>query len=315
MLYITGITGHSGRWLLKRLDQEGYKEKIRCVMRQSKENKPDKYKAFDNCGLDLEFVVGNLEDENFLAETLKGVETVVHISGIGFSPKIIAAAISNNVNWVILVHTTGRYSKYKSASEEYIKIEDGILKLCEAVTQNKRTLNCTVLRPTMIYGSSMDKNMYRLVGYLAKHRFFPLFGDGSNLMQPVHARDLGNAYYQVLTHPEATMNRSYNLSGKEPITYVDIIKTICRQLNKKPVIVKLPIALSIFAAKVYNTFFKNAVISVEQVMRMQEDKAFGYEAARADFGYSPMSFEDGAREEVDEYLRGVRVDFSNIKYQ
>jgi hypothetical protein len=33
---------------------------------------------------------------------------------------------------------------------------------------------------------------------------------------------------------------------------------------------------------------------------MQEDKAFGYEEAKRDFGYDPIGFEDGIREEVQE---------------
>ena len=59
---------------------------------------------------------------------------------------------------------------------------------------------------------------------------------------------------------------------------------------------------SILAARVYNAIDSNAIISVEQVLRMQEDKAFDYEDAIRDFGYSPVSFEDGIVEEVNEYL-------------
>lgn len=313
MLFITGITGHSGRWLLKRLDSEGYSGKIRCSMRESRDSSPEKYKIFEECRLDIEFAVGDLEDENFLTQALKGVDTVIHIAAISFSPNIIRAAISNHVNWAILVHTTGRFSRYKSASEEYVRIEDAILERCKG-KERGRVLNCTILRPTMIFGSSLDRNMYRLVGYLDRHKIFPLFGDGSNLMQPVHARDLGNAYYEVLIHPATTMNKEYDLSGKEPVTYLHIIQTIKRYLNSNIRIIKFPISLSIFAAKVYNALFKNAIITVEQVMRMQENKAFRHEAATRDFGYAPISFEEGIYEEVQEYLSGVRVDYTGIKY-
>ena len=67
-------------------------------------------------------------------------------------------------------------------------------------------------------------------------------------------------------------------------------------------IIKVPLGLSIFGAKVYNALNKKAVISVEQVLRMQEDKAFDYEDAVRDFGYSPTSFQEGIRGEVEEYL-------------
>lgn len=306
MLYITGITGHSGRWFFSRLESEGYQGSIRCVMRECQSNAPEKYKLFEHTKLNIEFAVGDLNDEQFLDESLHGVERIVHIAGITYSGKIAAAAVKNSVPWIILVHTTGRFSKYKSASEIYIDIEDNIL------SSNK--IAHTVLRPTMIYGSSCDRNMYRLIGYLNEHRFFPLFGNGKNLMQPVHARDLGYAYYDVLMKPEVTMNKEYNLSGKEPLSYLTIVKTILNYLGKKKVIIPIPISISIFAARVYNKLFRQAIITVEQVMRMQEDKAFDHKAALHDFGFDPISFEEGIKEEIDEYLSGIRVDYSNIKY-
>ena len=61
--------------------------------------------------------------------------------------------------------------------------------------------------------------------------------------------------------------------------------------------------MSLLGAYVYNFLFSSAIISVEQVQRMMEDKAFPYDDARNDFGYSPMSFEDGIKGEVEEYLR------------
>lgn len=323
MLYITGITGHSGRWFLKRLEAECYDGKIRCVMRQTKEEAPDKYALFEDCNLDLEFAIGDITDPIFLFESLTDVHTIVHTAGIDKSTNLMKAAQERNVHWAILVHTTGRFSKYKSASAGYIKIEDDILEarnnMLQSVSRGKmkteQVLNCTILRPTMIYGSSSDMNMYRLIGYLSKHLLFPLFGNGSNLMQPVHARDLGNAYYDVLMNPEKTMNKEYDLSGKEEITYIAIIQWIKKYLNSSVKIVRIPMNLSILAAKVYNAIFgKKAILTVEQVLRMQEDKAFSHQAATSDFGYDPLSFEDGIKEEVEEYLSGTRVDYSNIKY-
>lgn len=52
-----------------------------------------------------------------------------------------------------------------------------------------------------------------------------------------------------------------------------------------------------------------AMISVEQVLRMNEDKVFSHEDASADFGYSPKGFEEGIRGEVEEYLQDKRSPF------
>ena len=248
MILVTGITGHSSKWFLQKLINEKYQGKIRCLVRES-----SNAKLIDNSHLNIEKVYGSLEDIEFVESAMEGIKTVIHIASIVFSTTLINAAIKNGVEWAILVHTTGRYSKHKSASEEYKRIEDGIL--------NKRDqIGITVLRPTMIYGSSEDRNMYKLIDYLYKHKFFPLFGKGDNLMQPVHAKDLGYAYYDVLMNKDKTFNREYNLSGKEPITYIDLIKTVSSNIGKNNIIIKIPLRTSIIAAKIYNSFIKKAPI-------------------------------------------------------
>ena len=295
MVLITGVSGHSGRWLAKRLSKEGYTGAIRCTLRPSSDA------AFlDNTDLNISKFTGDLADPEFLDRILPGVDTVLHIAGIKLSRNIVEAAIRKGIRRAILVHTTGRFSKFKSAAEGYTRIEDGILGLRERIA-------VTILRPTMIYGSSRDQNMYKLVDYLYRHKFFPIFGSGNNLMQPVHARDLGNAYYDVLMKPDATANREYDLSGKEPVRYIDLVRTVSRALGRQNILVPIPMSLSLFAAKTYNRVSASARISVEQVMRMSEDKAFAHDSAARDFGYSPLSFHEGIQEEIQEYLetRGV----------
>lgn len=289
MLFVTGITGHTGRWFLKRLQVEGYTGKIRCLVRSPE------VPILKGCNLNIELVVGSYDDLDFLTEAMIGVETVLQIVHIHCTEKIVEAAVRNKVKWLICVHTTGRFSKYKSASEEYIRIEESILK-------RRNEIDITVLRPTMIYGSSADRNMWKLIDFLYCSKLFPMFGSGRNLMQPVHAKDLGNAYYDVLVNPGITKNKEYDLAGKEPIEYISIIQTITKRLNKNPLIIKLPVWFSILSARVYNAVSGSPKISVEQVMRMQEDKAYSYNLAYSDFGYNPVSFAEGIKGEIEEYL-------------
>jgi hypothetical protein len=65
--------------------------------------------------------------------------------------------------------------------------------------------------------------------------------------------------------------------------------------------------LSLLGVKAYNAVSKNPQISVEQIMRMNEDKVFSHEAAFRDFGYRPASFPEGIRAEVEEYLAGMKL--------
>ena len=59
---------------------------------------------------------------------MKGSKTVLHIASIKLSTNVIKAGSEIGVDWFICVHTTGRYSKFKNASAEYIKIEDTLIK-------------------------------------------------------------------------------------------------------------------------------------------------------------------------------------------
>ncbi len=300
MILVTGITGHSGSFFLKRLVAENYTGKIRVIVRENSQTK-----LIDESGLDIEKVVGDLTDLAFLETAMKDVETVIHITAIHYSKGLVDVAIKSGVKWAILVHTTGRYSKYKSASEEYIAIEDAIL-------TKKAQIGVTVLRPTMIYGSSRDQNMYKLVDYLYRHRFFPLFGKGENLMQPVHAKDLGDAYYDVLVNQSITINHNYNLSGKHPIQYGDLVRFVVKELNTKCSVLQFPIWVSVWGARAYSLVSKNPLISVEQVLRMQEDKVFSHEKAKKDFGYNPVSFQEGIKGEIEEYLLSKNVVYNEI---
>lgn len=290
MLFITGATGHSGVWFLKYLNETNICKNIKCVIRNE-----EKLKYLQNENLNIIPQFGDLENLDFLEKSMIGCKTVLHIASIYYSENIVRAAIKNNVEWCILVHTTGIFSKYKSASEEYRKIENSLEKY-------KDKIKITILRPTMIYGSDKDRNMIKLIDFLYRFKFFPLFGDGENLMQPVHAKDLARAYIQVLTNKDVTIGKNYNLPGKFPIPYIQLIRVVSSNLGKKNVIVKLPIGLSIFLAKLYNFLTTKAIISVEQVLRMQEDKAFDYQKASNDFGYNPIDFETGIKEEIQIYL-------------
>jgi len=298
LLYVTGITGHSGSWFLERMEREAAKiggmplpfAGVRCAVRPGSDAS-----RLEASPLGIEIARGDLDDIDFLLRSMRGARAVLHIASIFTSPNVAEAALRSGVEWLVMVHTTGRYSKYKSASEEYIRIEEAILSMRDKI-------GVTVLRPTMIYGSSRDRNMWKLVDFLHRHTLFPLFGAGANLMQPVHARDLGNAYYDVLANRERTFNRDYNLPGKRPISYLDLVRRVSRTLGRRNVIVKVPLPLSILGAKLYNAVSRTPVISVEQVLRMQEDKAFDYVDAARDFGYAPLSFEEGIVEEVREYL-------------
>ena len=288
-ILVTGASGQSAQFFFERLVKENYQKKIKCLLRA--DSKVDHLKSFN---LKFEFTIVDFNNIESLKSSMKGMKTLLNIAGIRISEQIIRAGTEAGINWFICVHTTGRFSKFKTKSAKYIEIEDRLL--------NKFS-NLTILRPTMIYGSSRDKNMHKLIKYMHKSRFFPVFGNGKNLMSPIHAKDLGDAYYDVLQNRNSTLGKQYNLTGKDDITYISILKETSSLMEKKIIFVYLPFWFCLASVYLLNLVFKsNFPVLVEQVYRMKEDKIFSSENALADFGFLPMSFKEGMSIQVKEFL-------------
>ena len=294
MLLVTGITGHTGRYFLQELINNKYEGKIRCIVRETSDTS-----LIDNSGLNIEKVVGDVNDGEFINNSMIGVNTVMHIYNIHHSSMIVQAAINNNVKRAILVHTTGIYSKFKDASEGYKNIEKKVAEL----TKNP---NCptkvTILRPTMIYGDLCDHNMSKFIKMIDKIRIMPVINSGNSLLQPVNARDLGKAFYTVLMLPKETQGKAYNLSGNSPIKMIDVFRLISKELNKKTIFISVPLGLGVFMARVLKIISIGKIDYVEKVQRMGEDRNYSHEEATKDFGYKPMTFEEGISIEVRQYL-------------
>lgn len=295
MLLITGITGHTGRYFLQELINHKYESPIRCIVRETFDTS-----FIDNIDLNIEKVVGNLDNQKFIEKVMVGINTVMHIYNIHHSPVIIRSAIKNNVKRAILIHTTSIYSKFKKASQEYKNVEKKVLEL---TNDNHCPISITILRPTMIYGDMRDRNMSKFIKIVDKLRVIPVINGGDSLVQPVNARDLGRAFFAVLMSPEKTAGMNYDLSGDKPIKMIDMFKIISNELNKKTIFVSIPSCLGVFMVKVLKALTLGKIDYIERVQRMGEDRSYSHDDAVKDFEYNPMSFEKGVHIEVQEHLK------------
>ena len=159
----------------------------------------------------------------------------------------------------------------------------------------------TILRPTMIYGRTSDRNVIVFIKMVDKLRFFPVVNHAKYLLQPVHAKDLGNAYYQVLVNASVTRNKNYILSGKEAILLIDMLKIIGDYLEKKNTFISIPFPIAYIGAYCLYILTIGKVDYREKVQRLVEPRVFSYREASLDFGYSPMSFKEGVKDEIIEY--------------
>ncbi|AFV10513.1 NAD-dependent epimerase [Thermacetogenium phaeum DSM 12270] len=282
MLFITGVTGLTGRFLIDCLREAGYRGPIRCLVREHSDVSWIRDK--DN----TELYLGDVSNVKSLKVGLKGIEGVIHLVNIRFSPQIIEACHSANVKRVIIVSTTGIYSKYRECSEEYKSLEKIII---------ESGLDYTIIRPTMIYGNQRDKNIHRLIMIIDKFPVIPVVGDGTGLMQPIYARDLARAIAEAYVRP-VSIGKAYNVAGKNPIKYIEILKLIADKLRKRRLFVKIPYSISLLAGYI-GSLLNSKLIDVEKVKRVREDKVFDYSDAVRDLDFSPISFEEGIQLEIN----------------
>lgn len=293
ILAVTGITGHTGRLFLKELENHRFDGTVRCLVRESSNTE-----LLDKSSLLIEKVIGDNKDEHTLLKLTADADVVMHIYGIRQSIGVLNAAISNNVPRVVMVHTTGVYSKYKMASGEYKEIEATIDQILSSTN-----IDLTILRPTMIFGDMCDHNISQFIRMVDKYPIMPEIDKGRGRIRPVNARDLAKAYYTVCMKDHLPEVR-YDLSGEKSITLHDLFDEIGGGgIGKTVHHISCPMWLGAFGARCVKTLSFGRVDLVEKVLRMGEDRDYGHDAATHDFDYDPEPFDIGLKREIDEYLR------------
>jgi nucleoside-diphosphate-sugar epimerase len=150
----------------------------------------------------------------------------------------------------------------------------------------------------MIYGTSRDRNVSRLLRWLRKWRVMGLPAGGRALQQPVHVEDVASALVTCLL-TDATAGRTYNISGREPISFREMVAEAARAVGVRPLLVPIPLAPVAAAVGVAERLRIPVRLRAEQLHRIAEDKAFPHDDAARDFGFSPRSFAEGVQQEAE----------------
>ena len=226
-----------------------------------------------------------------LATQLKGCQALLNVASIGFgaAPSILEACRSAAVRRAVFVSTTAIFTQLNARSKVVRKAAEA------AITSS--ALDTTILRPTMIYGTPGDRNMIRLVRWLDRWPFLPVFGNGRSLQQPVHVSDVAWAVVQALETP-VTIGRQFNISGAAPLTYNDVVRLISQALGRRVQCFYITARPIVTALQVSERLGITMPIKAEQLLRLNEDKAFSHAEAADTFGYSPIAFEQGIRQEI-----------------
>ena len=288
LILVTGATGFTRSFVVERLIAKGFD--FACFVRPTSDTTSLKLR-----GIDIR--VGTLEDYESFFRALRGVDTLVNIASLGFghAPNIVKAAEQAGVRRAIFVSTTAIFTSLDAKSKA-IRTEAERLIISSQ-------LEYTIIRPTMIYGTERDRNMCRLIRFINRSPIIPIPGSGKYLQQPVYVEDVADAIIAALSVPKA-VRQIYNIAGAMPLEYNAIIEEICKLLGKRRLVIHLPVNLAIIGVTVSQKIPGLPKFTVEQVLRLNENKAFDIEMAKKDLGFNPLSFQEGIRREI-ERLRAI----------
>jgi nucleoside-diphosphate-sugar epimerase len=102
------------------------------------------------------------------------------------------------------------------------RLRDGEHRLFEQC--GRLGIECTVLRPTMIYGAGLDRNLTPIARRAARWGVFPM-PIASGLRQPVHAEDVAAASILALQRSEAS-GQTIEIGGGERLSVTTMFERV-----------------------------------------------------------------------------------------
>jgi len=272
-IVLPGAAGLVGQNLIVQLKKQGYTNIIAI----------DKHHAnletLKSLHPEILAVEADLADKNAVwEEVFEGADVVVMLQAQIGAPTI-DPFIRNNVtstknvldvikqyNIPYLVHISS--SVVNSVAEDFYtntKKEQEKLVVASGIPQ-------CILRPTLMYGWFDRKHLGWLSRFMEKVPFFPIPGHGRYMRQPLYEKDFCNIIISAIQ--KQPLNQAFNITGRDEVDYIDIIKTIKRVKGLKTPIIKIPYSVFYGLMKFYAVFSKNPPFTTQQLEALVADDKF-----------------------------------------
>lgn len=223
----------------------------------------------------------------------------VSIAPIWILPEYFDALRARGARRVVAVSSTSRFTREWSSDEreqalgrQLVESEARLQAWAEGLG-----VDWVILRPTLIYGRGLDRNVSEIAGFVRRYGFFPLLGGANGLRQPVHAQDVAAACLAAL-ESAAARNHAYNISGAERLSYREMVRRVFAALGRAPRTFSVPLwafRLSIACLRLLPRYRGWTAAMAE---RMNQDLVFDHADAARDLGFRPRGFQLSAQDVV-----------------
>jgi len=194
----------------------------------------------------LQAQIGGLTIEPFIRNNITSTENVLKVAKQYNTPYIVHISSS-----VLESEADDFYTQTKEQQENLI-INSGIA-------------HC-ILRPTLMFGWFDRKHLGWLSRFMAKVPVFPIPSHGRFMRQPLYVGDFCNIIISAM-HKQPD-NKIYNITGREKIDYVDIIKAIKKTLSLRTWIMHIPYWFFWLLLKIYAIFDRDPPFTTSQLQAL-----------------------------------------------
>lgn len=158
--------------------------------------------------------------------------------------------------------------------------EQRLIAWCE-----QHDIGWTILRPTLIYGAGLDRNLTRVAQLAQRLGAMPIPRGATGLRQPVHAQDLAICAMAAAMH-STSLSRRFDLPGGETLSWREMVRRTVACLSPPPYLLPLPdlVFSAISRIGLMRDFGPGVIV------RLRQDLVFDAGPARSDLGYNPRPF-------------------------
>lgn len=226
------------------------------------------------CVIMLQAQIGAPSWEPFFKNTIKSSEYIIEAM--------------KKYNTPYLIHVSS--SVVNSVAKDFYTDSK---KTQEAIVVNSGIPYC-ILRPTLMFGWFDRKHLGWLSRFMRKTPIFPIPGHGQYMRQPLYEKDFCKIIISAMS--KRIENKIFDITGRDEIDYIDIIKLIKKVNNLKTLVVKIPYWLFYLLLEVYSTFSKNPPFTTQQLEALIADDSFELISWWEIFDITPTNFEDAMYE-------------------
>ena len=285
---IWGGSGQIGRHLIRKLTKNQYRV---TVVTRNIHQKGLLIKSQGNQGW-INVVEANIFDEKKIRSLFQEADICINLIGILYEKKVssfknihtlfpsILAKLCKEYNLEQFIHLSA-LGVDKAIDSNYAKSKlEGEKKILKNFPLS------TILRPSLVYSSS-DSFSTTMMTLLSRLPVFPLYYSGKTLFMPIHAKDLVDIIFNVVS--KNTNSQIIECVGPETMTFKEILEKLLKLIGKRRLLLPVPLIFGKTIAKVFQLMPKPLLTEDQLRLLKYDNVASGKYKTNIDIGLPAKS--------------------------